>query len=119
MNNAVAVPRGAAFHVSALETITTRSDYWRVAPRQNRVTADIDAYLGRLRMKSTPSTHAIESRPARAIFISSLFHTPSARMKKFKRLILLAGVAWLAAGCASLPPAPSYVPSPFNDNHGQ
>jgi hypothetical protein len=41
-------------------------------------------------------------------------------MNKIKRLILLlATVAWLAAGCGSLPPAPSYVPSPFNDMHGQ
>ena len=40
-------------------------------------------------------------------------------MKKLKHLIILVGVAWLASGCASLPPAASYVPSPFSGMHGQ
>ena len=40
-------------------------------------------------------------------------------MKKLKHLIILVGVVWLASGCASLPPAPSYVPSPFSGMHGQ
>ncbi len=40
-------------------------------------------------------------------------------MKTFKRLIVLIVVAWVAAGCAGLPPAPSYVPSPFAGMHGQ
>ncbi|HVO87914.1 MAG TPA: hypothetical protein VMV45_05180 [Casimicrobiaceae bacterium] len=40
-------------------------------------------------------------------------------MKPLKRAIALLLVAWMATACASLPPAPSYVRSPFNDMHGQ
>jgi hypothetical protein len=40
-------------------------------------------------------------------------------MKKLKHLIIFVVVAWLASGCASLPSAPSYVPSPFSGMHGQ
>ena len=40
-------------------------------------------------------------------------------MKKLKRLVVLVAVVWLAAACGSLPPAPSYVPSPFAGMHGQ
>ena len=40
-------------------------------------------------------------------------------MKTLKRLIVLFVVAWIAAGCGTLPPAPSYVPSPFAGMHGQ
>ena len=40
-------------------------------------------------------------------------------MNKLKQLFVLVAVAWLAAACGSLPPAPSYVPSPFGGMHGQ
>jgi hypothetical protein len=40
-------------------------------------------------------------------------------MKKITRCLILLLAAWLAAACGSLPPAPSYVPSPFSDMHGQ
>jgi len=40
-------------------------------------------------------------------------------MKTFKRLTVLVAVVWIAAGCAALPTAPSYVPSPFAGMHGQ
>ena len=40
-------------------------------------------------------------------------------MNQLKRLVVLVTAAWLAAGCGSLPPAPSYVPSPFAGMHGQ
>lgn len=40
-------------------------------------------------------------------------------MKKAMRLIVLLAAAWLAAACGTLPPAPSYVPSPFAGMHGQ
>ena len=40
-------------------------------------------------------------------------------MKTLKRLVVLVAVVWLAAACGSLPPAPSYVPSPFTGMHGQ
>jgi PBP1b-binding outer membrane lipoprotein LpoB len=40
-------------------------------------------------------------------------------MRTFKRVILLIVIALLATGCSTLPPAPSYVPSPFAGMHGQ
>ncbi|HEY3180042.1 MAG TPA: hypothetical protein VGL25_14295 [Casimicrobiaceae bacterium] len=40
-------------------------------------------------------------------------------MRTFKRLVILLAVACVAAACAALPPAPSYVPSPFAGMHGQ
>jgi len=40
-------------------------------------------------------------------------------MKILGRLMVLLIATWLAAGCGELPPAPSYVPSPFSDMHGQ
>jgi len=40
-------------------------------------------------------------------------------MKTLKRFIVPFVAAWIVAGCAALPPAPSYVPSPFSGMHGQ
>jgi len=40
-------------------------------------------------------------------------------MKSCKRAIVLLALACLAAGCAQLPPGPSYVSSPFAGMHGQ
>ena len=40
-------------------------------------------------------------------------------MRTLKRVMVLLIVTWLAAGCTNLPASPSYVPSPFDDWHGQ
>jgi hypothetical protein len=40
-------------------------------------------------------------------------------MKTLKQAILALAIAALAAGCATLGDAPSYVPSPFAGMHGQ
>ena len=58
---------------------------------------------------------APRSRPI-VLAIESTMDIP---MKPLKRAIALLLVAWMATACASLPPAPSYVRSPFNDMHGQ
>jgi hypothetical protein len=40
-------------------------------------------------------------------------------MKKVRLAAIVLVTAWLASACGSMPPAPSYVPSPFAGMHGQ
>jgi hypothetical protein len=70
-------------------------------------------------MKSAAFANEMTWASPQPIIAVQLLDRRSARMRTFKRLVILLAVACVAAACAALPPAPSYVPSPFAGMHGQ
>jgi hypothetical protein len=69
-------------------------------------------------MKRAGSTGEMASACA-APRLAACFPTQELLMKKVRLAMIVLVAAWLASACGSLPPAPSYVPSPFAGMHGQ